>query len=372
MGKSDKKATKKVVVSSSSDSDSDSSSSESVKPVKKVGDKRARANSAVSAKSAKSNASKASAKAAPAKKAKVTKKESSSDSDSDSSESVKKAAAPKKEEKKPVKKAPVVSDSDSDSESEKPAKKAPVKKAAVKKAASSSDSDDSSESEKPAPKKAAAKKAASSSDSDDSSESEKPAPKKADKKAKKAASSDSESEAAEEEAKEEAVVDMAAVNVKPEDEGKVELFVGRISQNTWEATLRTLFEAHGTLVKCKHLHAKGVAFIEYESHENAAKAQAATNGAEVDGAYIDVQFSGDKPGAAEGTASGTAGESNTVFCGNCSFRTEEWAIKQFFEQIGEVAAVRIAMNDEGRPKGFAHIEFANAADAAKAVQDLNG
>jgi nucleolin len=61
-----------------------------------------------------------------------------------------------------------------------------------------------------------------------------------------------------------------------------------------------------------------------------------------------------------------------VFCGNCSFRTEEWAIKQFFEQIGEVNQVRIALNDEGRPKGFAHVEFANPADAAKAVQDLNG
>ena len=47
------------------------------------------------------------------------------------------------------------------------------------------------------------------------------------------------------------------------------------------------------------------------------------------------------------------------------FRTEEWAIKQFFERVGKVAAARIAMNDEGRPKGFAHIEFANAADAAK-------
>jgi RNA recognition motif-containing protein len=71
---------------------------------------------------------------------------------------------------------------------------------------------------------------------------------------------------------EEKVVDMEKPNVKPEDEGKVELFVGRISQNTWEETLRKLFEPHGTLVKCKHLHAKGVAFVEYETHENAAKA----------------------------------------------------------------------------------------------------
>jgi len=124
----------------------------------------------------------------------------------------------------------------------------------------------------------------------------------------------------------------APVAVDPEHAGKTELFIGRISQNTWEETLRKLFEAHGTLVKCKHLHAKGVAFVEYENHENAAKALAACDGADVDGAFIQVQFSGDKPGAAGGGAnSGTAGESNTVFCGNCSFRTEDWAIKEFFE-----------------------------------------
>ena len=72
------------------------------------------------------------------------------------------------------------------------------------------------------------------------------------------------------------------------DEGKTELFVGRISMNTYEETLKKLYEPFGTLIKCKHLYSKGVAFIQYETHEEAAAAQAETNGAEVDGAFIDV------------------------------------------------------------------------------------
>lgn len=166
----------------------------------------------------------------------------------------------------------------------------------------------------------------------------------------------------------ERAVDFTKVDVSKDDEGKTELFIGRISHDTDEETLRRLFEKHGKLVKCKHLYNKGVCFVDYETHDSAVRAIAACNGAEIDGANIQVQFSGDKPGNDRAASSGKPGESNTVFCGNCSFRTEEWAIKEFFEAVGPVSKIRIALNEEGRPKGFAHVEFENPSDAAKAVQ----
>jgi len=320
-----------------------------------------------------------------------------------------KKAEPKKEAKKAV---VADSSSDSDSESEKPApKKAAAKKVAAKKE-SSSDSD-SSESEKPAPKKkekaakvvakkesssdsdssesvkpvakkekkAAAKKESSSDSDSDSSESEKPAPKKEKKAAKKESSSDSDSDAsekksasAEKEAEVEAPVEKAeaAVFVNPDDVGKTELFVRNISVNSWEENIRKHFEVYGTLTKCKHLFAKQVAFIEYATHEESAKAQNGTNGSDLDGASLQVEFSGDKPGPG-GATSGVVGEATTVFCGNLGFRTTEETIRWFFGQAGEVSQVRVALDAEtGRPKGFAHVEFALPADAAKAVQTLNG
>merc|ERR1711957_149758 len=285
------------------------SDSESVAPVKKSS-KRERAASNVSAKSAASKASsskaaKKSSKTVPPPKKKIVE---SSDSDSDSSSEEK---APKKKAA-PAKKAAVVSDSDSSSSEEDVKVVAKPSKKAAKKESSS----DSSSEEKPAPKKKAAKKAASSSDS----------------------GSGSEAEAVAEVAGEAPVAKAAPVNVSAEDEGKTELFVRGISMNTYEGGLKTMFSKYGELTKCKHLYQKAVAFIQYNTHEEAAAAQAGTNGAELDSANLDVQFSGDRPGPG-GPTSGAAGESNTVFCGNM---------------------------------GFCHVEFADPAAAAKAVAELNG
>merc|ERR1711957_976433 len=339
------------------------SDSESVAPVKKSS-KRERAASNVSAKSAASKASsskaaKKSSKTVPPPKKKIVE---SSDSDSDSSSEEK---APKKKAA-PAKKAAVVSDSDSSSSEEDVKVVAKPSKKAAKKESSS----DSSSEEKPAPKKKAAKKAASSSSGSgsDSSESEKPA-KKAAKKAASSSDSGSEAEAVAEVAEEAPVAKAAPVNVSAEDEGKTELFVRGISMNTYEEGLKTMFSKYGELTKCKHLYQKAVAFIQYNTHEEAAAAQAGTNGAELDSANLDVQFSGDRPGPG-GPTSGAAGESNTVFCGNMGFRTEEWAVKEFFKSAGEVPTVRIAYDRETEgPKGFCHVEF---ADPAKAVAELNG
>jgi len=59
---------------------------------------------------------------------------------------------------------------------------------------------------------------------------------------------------------------------------------------------------------------------------------------------------------------GAAAESNTVFCGNMSFYTTEDTVREFFGYVGTVTAVRIASDPEtGKPKGFAHVEFADNA-----------
>jgi len=138
--------------------------------------------------------------------------------------------------------------------------------------------------------------------------------------------------------------------VSPEDADKTELFVRQISENTWESSIRELFEKYGELVKCKHLFDKQCAFVEFKEHKDAAKATA-VNGTELDGAVLDVAFSKELPKA-------PAGESNTVFCGNMSFYTTEDTLREFFSSVGNVGAIRIATDQEtGRPKGFCHVEF---------------
>jgi nucleolin len=111
------------------------------------------------------------------------------------------------------------------------------------------------------------------------------------------------------------------------------------------------------------------------------------NGQDLDGRGLRINFSGGAPaggapqrdfgGAAPrrdfggAPSSGVAGEADTVFVGNLGFKTQEWNIKNFFGECGEIAQVRIAMGDDGRAKGFAHVQF-SSPDAAKKAMELNG
>lgn len=298
------------------------------------------------------------------------------------------------------------SSSESSSESEKKPDikmKPATKKAAPKKAASSSSdsSDDSSdsESEKPAPKKVKAKaepakkpekkvekKESSDSDSDgsdsgsdagSSSESEKPK-KKADKKkpAKKDSSDsgsssnsdDSDMKEEEEKAPAAKVEAEVAIDKNDPDFGKLELFVQGLSFDSNDYSVKAHFEPYGTMTKCKFFSQKGIAFIEYDDHANARKALNATNESELDGRQIFVGFSRDNKGAAP---SAPAGNETTVFVGNLSFHTTKEALEHHFSECGaSVKDVRIAMGEDGRPRGFAHVEF-NSHDDAKSGLAMN-
>ena len=55
-----------------------------------------------------------------------------------------------------------------------------------------------------------------------------------------------------------------------------------------------------------------------------------------------------------------------------SFDTKETELKEFFRQIGKINEVRISYNQNGRSKGYAHVEFKYPEDVDKAVHKLNG
>lgn len=71
---------------------------------------------------------------------------------------------------------------------------------------------------------------------------------------------------------------------------------------------------------------------------------------------IGVELAGNKPGPG-GSTSAAPGESSCLFCGNMSFYSTEDTIRDFFSQAGTVSAVRVALGDDGRAKGFCHVEF---------------
>ena len=76
---------------------------------------------------------------------------------------------------------------------------------------------------------------------------------------------------------------------------------------------------------------------------------------------------------ADGAADVPAGASKNLFVGSLSWNVDiEWLTREF-EEFGEIADVRVITDREsGRSKGYAYVEFADPADAAKALKAKNG
>jgi nucleolin len=59
-----------------------------------------------------------------------------------------------------------------------------------------------------------------------------------------------------------------------------------------------------------------------------------------------------------------------------SYQSTKESLEEFFGKCGPVKGVRIAVNEDGRPRGFAHVEFDSEDAVTKAVglsgQQLDG
>lgn len=109
----------------------------------------------------------------------------------------------------------------------------------------------------------------------------------------------------------------------------------------------------------------------------ASDAQKATeaNGKEMDGRQIEVRLAS-APRAERKPAEKRPGDGKTVFVGGLSYQSTEKSVKEFFKECGNIVAVRIAEDNDGKPKGFAHVEFEDAEAVPKATalsgKDLDG
>lgn len=70
--------------------------------------------------------------------------------------------------------------------------------------------------------------------------------------------------------------------------GNSKLYVGNLSYQTTEETLKGAFGAHGQVVSVSIIPGKGFGFIEMDSPESAQKAKDALNNAEIDGRNLKV------------------------------------------------------------------------------------
>jgi nucleolin len=293
-------------------------------------------------------------------------------------------------------------DSDSDSEEVKP-KKQPVKKAVAKKDESDSDSDAPKKTKAKATTKPAAKKV----DSDDESDS----PKKVTKKPVSTKKVDSDDESDEKPKKTNGNGKSAPKkqdsdseddvkvhkpnnkNGKPQQEdededGHKEVFIKNLNYQSTEDSVREAFSALGNVVNVKLLtdrmtgKPKGIGFVEFEKRSDAKKA---LEGVDCDGRQIQCSWSNEKKEGGNAPArqnnfggnnnfrqgGGSGGDAHTIFVGNLGFKTSEQQVKKFFSSVGNVVGVRIATHEDGKRKGFCHVDF-DSSDAAQAAVGLAG
>jgi cold-inducible RNA-binding protein len=65
--------------------------------------------------------------------------------------------------------------------------------------------------------------------------------------------------------------------------------------------------------------------------------------------------------------------SSKLYVGNLSFDVAEQDLQELFASHGEVISAKVIMDREtGRPRGFGFVEMAQAEDAQKAIQGLDG
>ena len=375
-------AGKKIQPKKEESSDDDDSEEED-KPKKGVTTKKAPAKKESSSEDDDSDEDDKPKKAAPAKKAPVKKEESSDDDDDESEEPPKKAAPAKKA---PVKKEESSDDDDDDSEDDLPKK--PVKKTPAKKEESSDDDDDDSEEEPPkkaAPaKKTQAKKEESSDEDDDDDEDDepkKPAPAAKKAPAKKEESSDDDDEDDDEEDKKPKKEDEDAEDEVP-PEAFEELFVRNLSFKTTEESLANFFMKFGDVEVARILtdkstgKSRGIAFVKFYEKKAAYEAMKSKDDLNLDSRQLQIRYSNDKSYQSGQASAGDKkpsyqGDRHSIFVGNLSFKCNENSIRKHFSSCGNVVDIRLAKRDDGKLKGFAHVDFDSEEGVQKALE-LNG
>jgi len=66
-------------------------------------------------------------------------------------------------------------------------------------------------------------------------------------------------------------------------------------------------------------------------------------------------------------------DTQNLFIGSLAYATTDDGLKAHFEQIGPVESARVITDrDSGRSKGFGFVQFQNADDNQKAIDELDG
>eukprot|EP00931_Biecheleriopsis_adriatica_P060675 TRINITY_DN3644_c0_g1_i1.p1 TRINITY_DN3644_c0_g1~~TRINITY_DN3644_c0_g1_i1.p1 ORF type:complete len:916 (-),score=176.77 TRINITY_DN3644_c0_g1_i1:102-2849(-) len=146
------------------------------------------------------------------------------------------------------------------------------------------------------------------------------------------------------------------------------VFVGNVPEDAGEADLRDIFERSGVVVDITRLIPKSVAFVEYQSPDEAANTVETLKGVTCLGQQLRLERKGEKRRRrSRSPKKRDERDDRIVFVGNIPDEAVEADLQAVFETAGEIVDLALL-----RSKNIAFIEYRTphqAADAAETLRD---
>jgi len=136
---------------------------------------------------------------------------------------------------------------------------------------------------------------------------------------------------------------------------------GNVKEYQLDELLRQLVKVKAVrIVRDRKGNSRGIGYCDFESEEDLDYAVKNLNGTELFGNKVEVAVS--KPPETNKS------EDRTVFVNNLPFSCCENDLKLAFECFGQIQAIRVIKNLDGKCKGFAYVEFSDKDSAELAVK----
>lgn len=143
------------------------------------------------------------------------------------------------------------------------------------------------------------------------------------------------------------------------------LFLKNLPYRITEDNIREVFEnaLEVRIVMNKDGSSKGMAYIEFKTEAEANKAIEEKQGTEIEGRAVVIDFTGEKSQQEH-----QKGESKTLIVNNLSYSATEVTLQEVFKKA---SSIKVPQNNQGRPKGYAFVDFATTEDAREALNSYN-
>uniref|UniRef100_A0A8C8AYQ1 Nucleolin n=1 Tax=Otus sunia TaxID=257818 RepID=A0A8C8AYQ1_9STRI len=147
------------------------------------------------------------------------------------------------------------------------------------------------------------------------------------------------------------------------------LFVKNLPYRLTEDEMREVFEnaLEIRIVMNKEGNSKGMAYIEFKTEAEANKALEEKQGTEIDGRAMVIDFTGEKSHQDHQKGGGER-ESKTLIVNNLSYAASEETLQELFKKA---SSIKMPQTNQGRPKGYAFVEFPTTEDAKEALNSCN-